>query len=337
MAADLERAKNLLLGAVDTVIALTQDPSSSSSTPARGIPARDRPRDLPRDLPSSSVEEHRRLFGFKPSKGKRALGKGRRKGKSRACTTWKKECICLRDKDQMWKPSSEEKIELARIGLGHSEVVFNSDGDAKHIHRILMEKFPVLERCGGYTLLRLAENSHSMVEIEGPEAGTSVAYLKDILNHAKLDHCRKIITEADMKAPSVICIVSCINMLVTGVDFQDAGEPHEYCNALLPLSQLRKHVTSCKKQRYVSVKHHINALCHCIMLRTRNRDITVSKGVCCMCMCVCVCVCVCVCLSMCLPYCWGVVNHIATYTLKVMQCQVIYVLVDLQVHWGCQF
>ena len=96
----------------------------------------------------------------------------------------------------------------------------------------MSDNTPVLERCGGYTLLRLAENSHSMVEIEGPEAGTSVAYLKDILNHAKLyiRPLQKDITEADMKpyaAPSVSCIVSCINMLVTGVDFQDAGQPHE--------------------------------------------------------------------------------------------------------------
>ena len=94
--------------------------------------------------------------------------------------------ICLRDTEQAWKPSSEEKIELAKMGLGLSEALFNVDGDADHIHKVILEKFPVLESCGGYTLLRLAENSHNMVEIEGPDSGMTVCYLKDVVNQAKL-------------------------------------------------------------------------------------------------------------------------------------------------------
>ena len=102
----------------------------------------------------------------------------------------------------MWKPSSEEKIELARIGLGlKSNIAFNSDGDAQHIHSVLMSEFPVLSKCGGYTLLRLAENSHNMVEIESPDNGITVQYLKDILNQAKLyiRPLQKDITDEDMK------------------------------------------------------------------------------------------------------------------------------------------
>lgn len=72
------------------------------------------------------------------------------------------------------------------MGWGLSEAVFNSDGDAEHIQQVLLEKFPVLESCEGYTLLRLAENSDSMVEIEGPDSGMTVSYFKDILNQAKL-------------------------------------------------------------------------------------------------------------------------------------------------------
>ncbi len=53
-------------------------------------------------------------------------------------------------------------------------------------HDIIMQQFPVLETCGGYTLLRLAENSHKMVEIEGPDSGNSVSFLRDIVNQAKL-------------------------------------------------------------------------------------------------------------------------------------------------------
>ena len=91
------------------------------------------------------------------------------------------------------------------MGLGLSQAVFNTDGDAEHIHDVLLKNFPVLESCGGYTLLRLAENSHSMVEIEGPDSGMTVSYLKDILNQAKLyiRPLQKDISEEDMKPYSI--------------------------------------------------------------------------------------------------------------------------------------
>ena len=57
-----------------------------------------------------------------------------------------------------------------------------------------MKVIPVLSTCGGYTLLRLAEISHNMVEIEGPDNGVAVRYLKDILNQTKL-----YVTDEDMK------------------------------------------------------------------------------------------------------------------------------------------
>ena len=128
--------------------------------------------------------------------------RGRRKGGN----IFKKDCICLRDCEQSWKPSSEEKMELAKMGLGLREVVFKTDGDAEHIHRVLLDTFPVLEACGGCTLLRLAENSHSMVEIQGPDSGITVIYLKDILNQAKLyiRPLQKDITTEDMKPYSVL-------------------------------------------------------------------------------------------------------------------------------------
>ena len=69
------------------------------------------------------------------------------------------------------------------------------------INCVLLTKFPILESCGGYTLMRVAENSHRLVEIEGPDSGMTVAFLKDILNQAKLfiHPLQKDITEEDMK------------------------------------------------------------------------------------------------------------------------------------------
>ena len=72
--------------------------------------------------------------------------------------------------------------------------------DAEHIHSVLMTQFPQLENCGGYTLLRLNDNSHDLVAIDYPAKGMTVPYLKDILNQAKLyiRPLQKNITDKDM-------------------------------------------------------------------------------------------------------------------------------------------
>ena len=49
-----------------------------------------------------------------------------------------------------------------------------------------MASYPALSNCGGYTLLQLGSGSKNFVEIEGPDTGIAVPYLKDILNQEKL-------------------------------------------------------------------------------------------------------------------------------------------------------
>lgn len=49
-----------------------------------------------------------------------------------------------------------------------------------------MAKFPALDICGGYTLVRLSDSSRNLIEIGTPDGGLSVPYLKDILDEAKL-------------------------------------------------------------------------------------------------------------------------------------------------------
>lgn len=75
------------------------NPLMASSTPAV-------PKQLPPGRPVSSLEEHRRLFGFHLSKSQRRKGRARgglRGGsKKPSKSTWRKDCICLRDKEQSW-------------------------------------------------------------------------------------------------------------------------------------------------------------------------------------------------------------------------------------------
>ena len=61
--------------------------------------------------------------------------------------------ICLRLKDQHNKPSTQEKMTLAEMGLGLKEISFNLEGDAIHIHSMLTQSYQLLTLCGGYTLM----------------------------------------------------------------------------------------------------------------------------------------------------------------------------------------
>ena len=85
----------------------------------------------------------------------------------------------------MTKPTVEEDMALAKCGLGLKQLVFDSEGDAQHIHDVIMAQYPALVHCGGYTLLRLSGGSN-LAEIESPDVGITVPYLKDIVHQAKL-------------------------------------------------------------------------------------------------------------------------------------------------------
>ena len=83
-------------------------------------------------------------------------------------------------REQTWLPTTEERIELAKLGLGLKKLTFDADGDAQHIHDIITTAYPMLIACGGYTLMRLAENSRELVSIDGPDGGMTIPFLKDI-------------------------------------------------------------------------------------------------------------------------------------------------------------
>ena len=110
------------------------------------------------------------MFGYQPSKvysGKLYKGKNKGSQSKKKAGTWTKEVICLRESQQDMAPIIQEKMELAKRNLGLKKLVFSAEGDVAHIHNIILEAFPILETCGGYSLLRVSENSKHLVEIEG--------------------------------------------------------------------------------------------------------------------------------------------------------------------------
>lgn len=185
-----EKARRLLVGAVDTVLQNSTQSSEPSvcqlqsplSTPVN------QPQPAPKIVNSkpSAYEEHRRLFGYQPSKvytGRSSTSKS--KVKKKACM-WTKEVVCLKECDQDTSPTTEEKIQLAQLNLGCKKLVFGSESDATEVHYTILTAFPILSECGGYTLMRTSDNSRTLVSIEGPDGGITVPFLKDILRQAKL-------------------------------------------------------------------------------------------------------------------------------------------------------
>ena len=108
------------------------------------------------------------------------------KGKKKSISTWSKDVVCLKDHNQEASPTTEQKIQLAQLNLGMKKLVFNVDSDATEVHEKIISAFPVLSECGGYSLMRVADNSRDLIAIDGCEGGANVSYLKDILRQAKL-------------------------------------------------------------------------------------------------------------------------------------------------------
>lgn len=86
--------------------------------------------------------------------------------------------LCLRYTDQTKPPDTEEKMKLTQMGLGFKEMKFDTDGDALHIHSVILGSYPELDFCGGYILMRLGSGSSELVTIEPPRGGLNVISAK---------------------------------------------------------------------------------------------------------------------------------------------------------------
>ena len=205
-----EKAKRLLLGALDTVLHAATHLRANDNGAGDGPSSTPRPsahRPIVRDSEMSSpyssqsetsttqktftgctskdvsvgsvgLQEHRCLFKFQPSKAtiracsRRNVTLKAKRGK-RGPSTWKKECICLSSCDQLSIPSTEDRMVLAKMGLGLKELLFDVDDGPVEIHTLFLAEYPLLEAAGGYSLLRLAGNSHDLVEIEKHLVGSN--------------------------------------------------------------------------------------------------------------------------------------------------------------------
>ncbi len=133
-----DKAKSLLRTALNEVEKLSEDSfRSGPAVPAvRSTQVQPRSSGVRSDQPGTSgtgtqigaYGEHRKLFGFKPpgpQKGKRS--RARPKAVKKAKVGYTKDTVLLRCHDQTWLPSTEERMQLAKIGLGFKKALFEAD------------------------------------------------------------------------------------------------------------------------------------------------------------------------------------------------------------------
>ena len=152
---------------------------------------------------SSALQEHRRIFGYRPP----AATRSRQSHVSRAASasytnvrnittpyskaslkknTFTKAFVCLSKVNQCSPPNAAERIRLSLAGSGEQKITLLKNGNSSHVHEKLLETFPSLMGGGGYEILRTSDgNSKTLINVPCPPMGYDVNFLKSALGQAK--------------------------------------------------------------------------------------------------------------------------------------------------------
>lgn len=148
----------------------------------------------------SAIEEHRNLFGYRPPSMTRSTGSNRQppskrkivKSSTGECVsipvrnTWSRTFVCLPNKNATTVPSAEQKVNMALAGLDERTICFTKGGNSEHVHKKILEAFPMLSDVGGYKILRTGERrNRELLAITIPPGGYTVSYLKSTIASAK--------------------------------------------------------------------------------------------------------------------------------------------------------
>jgi hypothetical protein len=120
----------------------------------------------------SPIEEHRNLFGYRPPSVTRNSNR-QPPSKRRMVTTstgervsipvrntWSRTFVCLPNKNATTVPSASQKINMALAGLDERTICFTKGGNSEHVHKKILEAFPMLSDVGGYHILRTGERGN---------------------------------------------------------------------------------------------------------------------------------------------------------------------------------
>ena len=78
-----------------------------------------------------------------------------------------------------------KKVSMSLAGLEERSICFSKGGNSHHVHKKILEAFPILETAGGYEILRTGEGGNRQLMLSIPPGGYTVPYLKATIASAK--------------------------------------------------------------------------------------------------------------------------------------------------------
>ena len=163
---------------------------SNRSQQLQGNPTSNVPR-------QTAIEEHRNLFGYRPPMTRSSNRQPPSKCKivtssTGECVsipvrnTWSRSFVCLPNKNATTVPSAAQKVNMALAGLDERTICFTKGGNSEHVHKKILEAFPMLSDVGGYQILRTGKRrNQELLALTIPPGGYTVSYLKSTIASAK--------------------------------------------------------------------------------------------------------------------------------------------------------
>lgn len=102
-------------------------------------------------------------------------------------SVWSHKFFCLSDINAKTVPTSRSARDaLSAVDLGEKVLSVQTDVSAGALHEQLMQLFPALSACGGYTLLRCIGTSKSLQIIDPPPGGHTAVSLAGSVGQSRI-------------------------------------------------------------------------------------------------------------------------------------------------------
>lgn len=101
--------------------------------------------------------------------------------------SWSHKFFCFANTSASTVPMSKSSKEaLAAVGLGEKVLSLRCNGSAEELHNLLLETFPPLVLCGGYTLWKGMAKSKKLEILEPPPGGHTPISISGVVGQSRV-------------------------------------------------------------------------------------------------------------------------------------------------------
>ena len=101
--------------------------------------------------------------------------------------SWTHKFFCLASVQTLSVPTSKGiKEALSNLGLGEKIISLPSNSNAADLHKVILDTFPPLASCGGYTVLKCAGKNKTLEIIDPPVGGHTPLSLSAVVGQSRV-------------------------------------------------------------------------------------------------------------------------------------------------------